>query len=116
MADAYGTVPINIRLDGDGALPLPTYATFGSTRHVANSTIDVSQYTGVGAATLPLDLVVEREDYDDLIDIYRGIPRVAHTLTIGDDDWGQWFIDSISAPRLMLTGEVFVAVALKEAP
>jgi hypothetical protein len=116
MADAFGDVEIAIRLDDDGALTLPNIPTYGSSRHVANSTIDVQQYTGTGAATFNFDLVLERDSYDALIDIYRAIPRVAHTLMIGDDDYGQWFLDSITGARSLLTGQVFASAVFREAP
>lgn len=116
MATSWDSIPFGIMLDGDGAYPLPSYETYGSTRHIANSNKDITQYTGSGAGTFAFDLYLARADYDELVDALQDFPRVAADLTIDDDSYGNWYLDSLSAPRVLLGGKIFVSVTFKEAP
>lgn len=114
MADTYDNIPLGIMLDGDGALPLPTRPTYGSTRHVANSAVDLAQYTGVGSRTYAVALHQEADDFDDLVDIYEALPRVSNDLTINGSSIGDWFLESMTEPRKLLDGTIFVSVVFRE--
>lgn len=114
MADSFGTVEFDIVRPDSGLDPLPEYPSYGSARHVANSSRDIIQYTGVGPGRVTYHILFERADYDDLLALYRAYPRVADTLTTIDGDMGDWFIEAIASPALQLDGRVSADVTFRE--
>lgn len=114
MATSWNDIPFGIRLDQDGARPMPARATFGSVRHVANGRHDIAQYTGVGNQTFTMDIYLEADDYDDLSDAYNSMPRTSETFLIDDVDQGDFFLDTLSDPRILLNGKIMCSIILRE--
>jgi hypothetical protein len=114
MSDSYAAIPFDVLVDSStGSLPMPEHPTYGSTRHVPNSAIDLTQYTGVGPATISYDIRLARADYDALVALFAAVPRVAAALVV-DGAMGDWFLESITGASLLLDGSVRCAVAFRE--
>jgi hypothetical protein len=113
--DNWGGADFDVLVDGSsGSMPMPTYQSYGSSRHVPNSTIDIVQYTGTGPATVTYTVVATLVEYNKLIGYYRTIPRAYHTLVIYPDDLGYWHLESVSDPQKMIDGRVMFTITLRE--
>jgi hypothetical protein len=115
--DSWGSVVLTILVDGGtGSIPMPTYQSYGSVRHVPNSTIDVVQYTGTGLGEVTYSILVTSADYATLLAAFKAIPRVANTLIINPTDMGEWYIDSLDDAQAMLDGRVMCSITFRAMP
>jgi len=111
--DSWGNIAFDALDIGDGSVQLPTYPTYGSSRHVPNSAIDIVQFTGVGQGLITYTLRLERVEYDALLAEFRTVPRASASLVVGDA-LGEWYLESVTDAILWRDGSVHCAVTFRE--
>lgn len=113
MPDTFGDIAFSVLYDGDGAMPLPSYAAYGSTRHVANSAIDLTQYTGSGPGVWSGEILATKSAYDNLVSAFTTFPRVAQDLTITDVMTGSCQIDALGPAKVYLGTDVRATITFR---
>lgn len=113
MSHTWNDVDFDVIYDGDGALPLPTYASNGSARHISNSAEDIVQYTGTGLPLIALEIFCTRANYNLLVVAYRTYPRPSHTLTLTDIYTGTTYIDAIGPAKSYLNQRVRTSIVFR---